>query len=49
MIEVDGVSVENFVAIGCRRVDVFVDFAGVEWGVMVVADGEGDYVKSRWL
>ena len=31
------------------RVTFFVNFAGVEWGVMVIADGEGDDVSSRWL
>ena len=41
--------VKNVVAIGCRGVDVLVEFAGVEMGVMVVADGEGDDVKCRRL
>ncbi len=38
MVEVDGVGVKNVVAVGCHGVDVFVDFTGVEGGVMVVAD-----------
>ena len=49
VIEVDGVSVKNVVAVGCRGVDVLVDFVGVEGGVMVVADGEGDEVRDRRL
>ena len=49
VVEVDGVSVENVVAVSCREVDVFVDFADVEWGVVVIADGKGDDVSSSWL
>ena len=49
VVEVDGVSVDDVVAVGCRGVDVLVDFAGVEGGVMVVADGEGDDVRGRRL
>jgi hypothetical protein len=49
VVEVDGVGVKNVVAIGCRGINVFVDFAGVERGVMVVTDGEGDDVKDRRL
>jgi hypothetical protein len=49
VVEVDGVKVKNVVAIGCRGVEVFVDFAGVERGAMVVADGEGDDVSGRRL
>ena len=44
MVYVDGVGVEDVSAAGCSRVDVLVDFPGVEWGVVVVADGEGDCV-----
>ena len=49
MVEIDEVRVENVVAIGCRGVDVFVNIAGVELGVMIVADGEEDDIGSRWL
>ena len=49
MVEVDEVSVENVAAVGCSGVDVYVNFAGVEWGVVVITDGEGDDVSSRWL
>ena len=33
MVEVDEVGLENVVAVSCRGVDIFVDFAGVEWCV----------------
>ena len=49
MVEVDGVSLQNFGAIGCSGVDVFVNLAGVKRCVVVVADGEGDDVGGRWL
>ena len=49
MVEVDGVGFEDVDAISCRGVDVFVDFAGVERCVVVIADGEGDDVDSRKL
>ena len=49
MIEVDRVGLEIVVAIGCRGVDVFVDLAGVKRCVVVIADGEGNYVGSRML
>ncbi len=45
MVDVDGVGVEDVSAAGCSRVDVLVDFPGVEWSVVVVADGEGDCVN----
>ena len=40
MVDVDGVGVKDACAAGCSGVDVLVDFPGVEWGVVVVADGE---------
>ena len=49
MVEVDGVGLEDVAAVGCRGVDVSVDFAGVERCVVVIADGEGDDVGSRKL
>ncbi len=49
MVEVDGVNLENVAAVGCHGVDFFVNFAGVERCVVVVADGEGDGVGSRRL
>jgi hypothetical protein len=39
VVEVDGVGFEDVGAAGCRRVDVFVEFSGVEWGVVIGADG----------
>jgi hypothetical protein len=48
-VEVYGVSLENVVAVGCRGVDIFVEFAGVERSVMVIANGEGDGVGGRRL
>ena len=49
VVEVDGVSVEDVVAVGCRGVDVLVEFASIEASVVVVADGEGDDVTGRRL
>ena len=49
MVEVDGVSVEDVVAVGCRGVDVLVEFAGVEGGIVVVPDCEGDGDRCRRL
>ena len=49
VVEVDRVDVEVVVAVGCSRVDVLVDFVGIEWGVVVIAGGEGDDVIGRWL
>ena len=46
VVYVDGVGVEDVSAAGCSRVDVLVDFPGVEWGVVIVADGERDCVGS---
>ena len=48
MVQVDGVILEDVVAIHCRRVNIFVESAGVERGVVKVADGEGDGVRYRW-
>ena len=49
MVEVDGVDIENVIAICCQGVDVLVEFAGIEGGVVVTADGEGDGVGSGRL
>ena len=49
MVEVDGVCVEDVGAAGCSGVYVFVELPGVEWGVVVVADGERDCVSGWWL
>ena len=38
--EVNGVGFEDIGAAGCSRVDVLVEFPGVEWGVVIVADGD---------
>ena len=44
MVEVYGVGLKDVV-----RVDIFVEFAGVERSVVVIANGEGDCVGSRRL
>ena len=49
VVEVDGVGIEYVIAICCRGVDVLVEFAGVEGGVVVTADGEGEGVESGRL
>ena len=49
MVEVDGVSLEDGVAVGCCWVDILVDLPGVERCVVKVAYGEGDGVGIRWL
>ena len=49
MVEVNGVGLKNVGAAGRSRVDVLVDLPGVEWCVVVVADGEGDCVGGWWL
>ena len=48
MVEVDGVCREDVVAIYRSGVDVLVDFAGVERGVVNVADCEGNGICGRW-
>ena len=49
MVEVDGVGVD-YVGVGrCRGLDVLVELAGVEGGVIVTADGEGDGVGGSRL
>ena len=40
MVEVYGFGFEDVVPVGCRGVDVFVEFAGVERSVIEIADGE---------
>ena len=40
MVEVNGLGFEDVGAAGCSRVDVLVEFPGVEWGVVIVAYGE---------
>ena len=49
MVKVDRVCFEDIDAVGCGGVYVLVDLAGIEWRVMVVADGNGDGVGGRWL
>ena len=48
MVHVDGVYLEDVVAIQCGRVDVLAEFAGVERGIVKVADGEGNGICGRW-
>ncbi len=49
LVEVDWIGLENVDAVGCGGVDVLVDLSGIEWRVVVVADGDGDVVGGRWL
>ena len=49
MVEVDRISLQDVDAVGCGRVDVLIDLSGIEWRVVVVADGDGDGVCGRWL
>jgi hypothetical protein len=49
VVEVDGVGVKDIVALCCQGVDVLIKFAGIEGGVVVAADGEGDGVGSGRL
>ena len=49
MVEVDRVGLKYVGAVGCGGIDVLVDLAGIEWCVMVVANGEGNDVGSLWL
>jgi hypothetical protein len=49
MVDVDGVGLENVVAVGCRGVDVFVDFSGVERCVVVTPDCKGVDIDSHRL
>ena len=48
VVKIDGVCFEHVVAIHCGGVNVFVESAGVERGVVKVADGEGYGVYGRW-
>ena len=48
MVKVDGVSLEDVVAIHCSRVNILVESTGVERGVVIVADGEGYGIRGRW-
>ena len=49
MVEVDAIGVKDVGAGGSCRIHVLVEFAGIEGGVMVVADSEGDRVGGRRL
>ena len=48
VVEVDGVCFEDVVAIYRSGVDVLVEFAGVEWGVVEVVDGEATAIWRMW-
>ena len=48
MVEVDRVGLKNVVADYCRGIDILVNFAGVERGVVKVVDSEGYGVCGRW-
>ena len=49
MVEIYGVCLKNVVAVNNCGVNIFVEFAGAERCVIVIADGEGDGVGSRRL
>ena len=49
VVEVDGVSVKDVVPVCCHVAHINVEFAGVEGGVVVTADGEGDGVGGSRL
>ncbi len=49
MVEVDGVGLEYVGVVGCGGVYVFVDLAGIERCVVVVANGEGNDVVGWGL
>ena len=48
MVEVDRVCFEDVVAIHDSGVDVLVEFASIEWGVVKAADCEGNRICGRW-
>ena len=48
MVKVDGVCLEDVDAIRCSGIDVLAEFAGVERGVVIVADGKGNSIYGRW-
>jgi hypothetical protein len=48
VVEVDGVCFEDVVAIHYNGIYALVDFAGVERGVVKVADCEGNGICGRW-
>jgi hypothetical protein len=49
VIEVDRFSLQDVDAVGRGGVDFLVNLSGIEWCVVVVADGDGDGVGDRWL
>ena len=49
MVEEDRVCFEDIGAVGCGGVYVLFDLAGIEWCVVVVADGDGDGIGGRCL
>jgi len=48
MLDVYRVGLKNSVVVCCRWVNVLVNFAGDERGVVEVADNEGYGVRGRW-
>ena len=48
MVRVDGVGLEDVVAIHSSSVNILVEYAGVERGVVKVADGERYGARGRW-
>ena len=49
VVEVDGVGLKYVGAVGCGRIYVLVDLAGIERCIVVVADGKGHDVGSWQL
>ena len=49
MVGEDGVSFEDVVAVCCIEIYVLVELAGVERGVVEVANVEENCMLSRWL
>ena len=48
MVQVDGVSLEDVVAIHCSRLNIIVEPAGVERGVVKFADDEVNGISGQW-
>ncbi len=48
MVEVDRFDLEKIISVCCRRIYVLINLAGVERGVVKVADGKRCEVCGRW-
>ena len=49
MVEVDGIGVQDVGVVSCCGIHVLVELAGIEGGVVVIADSEGDGVGGSRL